>query len=282
MPDCDENSGDVPRRKAAETLPQHGGTSKAAGRVWAKRWLPLLALGAAMALVFGMGWHRQLTLENIAAHRYALKAFLDAHAVLAPLIYAAVYVAVVALSLPGGLVLTLTGGLLFGCFLGGVLAVIAATVGATVVFLIARSSLGDSLVHKAGPWLARLRAGFQKDALSYLLFLRLVPAFPFWLVNLAPALLGIPLRTFVIGTFIGIIPGTFAFASAGAGLDSIIAAAKADHAACVAAKGERSCTLAINAGSLVTKELLLAFVLLGLIALIPTVLKRWRARDAAV
>ncbi len=262
-------------------MPQQG-TTRGRGRAWARRWVPLIALGAIMALVFAMGWHRQLTLENIAAHRQTLKSFLSTHAVLAPLIYAAIYTVVVALSLPGALALTLTGGLLFGCLLGGTLAVIAATSGATVVFLIARSSLGDALTHKAGPWLAKLRAGFQKDALSYLLFLRLVPAFPFWLVNLAPALLGIPLKTYVIGTFIGILPGTFAFASAGAGLDSIIAAAKAEHAACVTAKGAQLCTLHINAGSLVTKELLLAFVLLGFIALIPTVLKRWRARNAAV
>jgi len=281
MPECDGNSADPPRHERAETLPQHS-PSPAGGGAWLKRWVPLLVLGAIMALVFGMGWHRQLSLENIAAHRYALKSFLAAHVVLAPLLYAALYAAVVALSLPGALVLTLAGGLLFGCVLGGLLAVVAATLGATIVFLIARSSLGDTLSLKAGPWLARLRAGFQKDALSYLLYLRLVPAFPFWLVNLAPALLGIPLRTFVIGTVIGILPGTFAFASAGAGLDSIIAAAKAEHAACVAAKGAQSCTLSINAGSLVTKELLLAFALLGLIALIPTVLKRWRARDAAV
>jgi len=258
------------------------GTGQTTAGARLKRWMPLIGLAAITALVLGMGWHRQLTLENIALHRHTLKSFLAAHSVLAPLIYATVYAAVVALSLPGGLVLTLTGGLLFGCLIGGLLAVLAATTGATVVFLIARSSLGDTLTLKAGPWLAKLRTGFQKDALSYLLFLRLVPAFPFWLVNLAPALLGIPLRTYVIGTFIGILPGTFAFASAGAGLDSIIAAAEAEHAACVAAKGEALCKLHINASSLVTKELLLAFVLLGLIALIPMVLKRWRARDAAV
>lgn len=281
MPDCDGSSKHVPPDKGLQMLPQHD-PLQTTGLAWTKRWLPLIALGAIMALVFGMGWHRQLTLENIATHREALKAFLAAHAVLAPLIYMAVYTAVVALSLPGGLVLTLAGGLLFGCLLGGCLAVVAATLGATMVFLIARSSVGDALAHKAGPWLAKLRAGFQKDALNYLLFLRLVPAFPFWLVNLAPALLGIRLKTYVIGTFFGILPATFAFASVGAGLDSIIAAAKAEHAACVAAKGEQLCALQINAGSLITRELLLAFVLLGLIALIPTVLKRWRERDAAV
>ena len=97
--------------------------------------------------------------------------------------------------------------------------------------------MGDTLSQRAGPWLAKLSEGFQKDALSYMLFLRLVPAFPFWFVNIAPAVLGVPLKTFVLGTFVGIIPATFAFASAGAGLDSVIMAAKNEHAACVAAEG---------------------------------------------
>lgn len=246
-----------------------------------RRWLPLVALAAVMALAFGMGWHRQLTLENIAAHRADLKAFLAAHAILAPFVYVAVYTVAIALSLPGGLVLTLTGGLLFGWLLGGLLTVMAATIGATIVFLIARTSCGETLVEQAGPWLAKLKEGFNKNALSYLLFLRLVPAFPFWLVNLAPAVLGVPLKTYVLGTLLGIIPGSFAFASVGAGLDSVMAAAEAEHAACVAVKGVQNCKLSVNATSLVTKELLLAFCLLALIALIPTILKKWRMRDAA-
>jgi uncharacterized membrane protein YdjX (TVP38/TMEM64 family) len=244
-----------------------------------KRWIPALVLVSIMALVFAVGWHRHLTLENIAAHRASLRAFLADHAVLAPLAYAAVYAATVALSVPGALVLTLTGGLLFGCLLGGLLAVIAATIGATVVFLIAKTS-SETLVDQAGPWLVKLRQGFRKNALSYLLFLRLVPAFPFWLVNLAPAILGVPIGTFVLGTLLGIIPGSFAFASVGAGLDSILTAAEAEHARCIAEKGAANCKLSIQAASLVTPELVLAFCLLGVIALIPVVLKKWRSRDA--
>ena len=148
-----------------------------------------------------------------------------------------VYAITVALSMPGGLVLTVAGGLLFGWLVGGLAAVVGATTGATIVFLVARTALGEALSERAGPWLAKLREGFKEEALSYMLFLRLVPAFPFWFVNIAPAMLGVPLRTYVIGTFFGIIPATFAFASAGAGLDSVIMAAKAEHAACVARKG---------------------------------------------
>ena len=107
---------------------------------------------------------------------------------------------------------------------GAPVTVVAATIGATIIFLIAKSSFGEALAAKAGPWIGKLRKGFQENALSYLLFLRLVPAFPFVVVNLAPALLGVPLRTYVIGTLFGIIPGTTAYSMAGAGLGSVVEA----------------------------------------------------------
>jgi uncharacterized membrane protein YdjX (TVP38/TMEM64 family) len=190
----------------------------------------------------------------------------------------AVYTLLVALSLPCGLVLTTAGGLLFG-WLGGALAAMAgATLGATIVFLIARTAVGDMLSERAGPWLGKLSEGFRKDALSYMLFLRLIPAFPFWFVNIAPAVLGVPLKTFVLGTVVGIAPATFAFASAGAGLDSVILAAKNKHAACVASKGAEACPLKLSASSLLTKELITALVLVGLVALLPVALKKWKHR----
>ena len=133
------------------------------------------------------------------------------------LAFVALYAAAVALSLPGGAVLTMAGGFLFGWLLGGIASILAATIGASIVFLIARSALGEFLAARAGPWLSRFRQGFQDDAFSYLLFLRLVPIFPFWLVNLAPGLLGVGFATYVATTFLGIIPGTFAFALAGSG-----------------------------------------------------------------
>jgi uncharacterized membrane protein YdjX (TVP38/TMEM64 family) len=242
------------------------------------RWLPLILICGAMALVYALGWHQSITLERIATHRATLKAFLSDHAVLAPFLYVCLYVCAIALSLPIGFVLTLAGGLLFGWLLGGVCAVVGATIGATIIFLAARSSLGEALGEKAGPWLIKLREGFKDNALSYMLFLRLVPVFPFLLVNLAPAVLGVPLNVYVIGTALGIIPGTFAIASAGAGLDSIIAAAQAEYTACVAARGADLCKLKIHASSLATKELLIA-VILGFVALTPVAYKKWRARQ---
>ncbi len=247
-----------------------------------RQWAPLAAFVLAGVAAFALGWHDHLTLERIVANRHELKVLLAEHRTLAPVIYVLVYAVVIALSVPCGLVLTLTAGLLFGWFVGGLLATIAATIGAIIVFLIARSSLGEPLMRKAGPGIAKLRDGFRENAFSYLLCLRLVPVFPFWLVNLAPALLGVPLRTYTLATVVGIIPGAFAFASAGAGLDSIIAAAKAEYAACIAAKGAAACKLTINAEALMTKELVLAFVLLGLVALLPAALKAWRTRNAAL
>jgi uncharacterized membrane protein YdjX (TVP38/TMEM64 family) len=234
-----------------------------------------------MALAFAMGWHRHITLENIVAVRDRFHGFLGHHGLLAVLAYIAVYVAAAALALPCGLILTMAGGLLFGWLVGSIAAVLGATLGATAIFVIARSAVGATLAQRAAPWLDKLRAGFKKDAFSYLLFLRLVPAFPFWFVNIAPAILDVPLQTFVAATFVGIIPATIAFACTGAGLDSVVAAAKADYASCVAARGAEACKLTIKATSIVTKELIMALVLLGLAALIPVAMKKWRSIHAA-
>jgi uncharacterized membrane protein YdjX (TVP38/TMEM64 family) len=246
-----------------------------------KRFGPLLVLAAVLGLVIGMGWHKLLTLENVVHARDQFHGILAEHRVLSVLIYVVTYIAIATLSLPGGLLLTVTGGLLFGWLVGGLAALVGATTGAVFLFLIARSAFGEGLTERAGPWLGKLREGFKEEALSYLLFLRLVPAFPFWFVNVAPAILGVPLKTYIIATFFGIIPATFAFASAGAGLDSVIAAAKAEYAACVQAKGAAACKLKLHASSLLTTELMLALVLLGVVALIPVGLKKWKNAHAA-
>ena len=132
-----------------------------------------------------------------------------------------VYAAVVALSVPGGAILTIAGGFLFGIVPGALYVLVGATAGATIVFLIARTALGDALRARAGPRIRRMEEGFRRDALSYLLVLRLIPLFPFWLVNIVPAFLGVPLSTYVLGTFVGIIPGSLVFASVGNGLGAV-------------------------------------------------------------
>ena len=245
------------------------------------RWLPLTLLVLVMLTAYLMGWHRYLSFKTVGLNYEALRAFIDSHVLLALLVYMAIYIAAVALSAPGGLVMTLAGGLLFGWKIAAPATVVAATIGATLLFLIARSSFGDTLAAKAGPSLAKFRDGFKENALSYLLFLRLVPVFPFVLVNIAPALLGVPLGTYVLGTFFGIIPGTAAFSFAGAGLGSVVEAQNKIYAACRAANpanAEIACPYTIDTSALLTRELVIAFVLLGVVALIPVALKYLRGR----
>lgn len=248
-----------------------------------RRFMPLIALAALMALVFAMGWHKYLSFKTIGLNYEALQEFIGRNLLLALLIYVVAYVAVVALSLPGALIMTLTGGLLFGWKVGAPATVIGATIGATVIFLVARTSFGETLAARAGPALSKLRDGFRENAMSYLLFLRLVPAFPFVVVNLAAALLGVPLRTYVTATFLGIIPGTAAYSFAGAGLGSVIEAQNRSYHACLAKSSQSAdaCPYTIDTSALITKELLIAFALLGLVALIPVAMRKWRARHAA-
>jgi uncharacterized membrane protein YdjX (TVP38/TMEM64 family) len=245
--------------------------------------LPLIVLAAVAGLILSQGWHNLISFQQLALNQQALQVWISENIIGALAVYAAIYVVVVALSLPGGAVLTVAGGLLFGWLLGGLATVVAATLGATVIFLIARSSLGEPLAARAGPWLGKFREGFQENALSYLLFLRLVPVFPFWVVNLAPALLGVNLRQYVIATALGIIPGTFAFAFAGAGLDSVLAAQRDAYQACQAARaaGDPPCSFQFDPGTLITTELLIAFVALGIVALIPAIVKKLRKQPGA-
>jgi uncharacterized membrane protein YdjX (TVP38/TMEM64 family) len=186
------------------------------------RFLPLLVLAAAIAGFFASGLGRYLSFSALAEHRDWLLGWVAEAGLLAPLAYIALYVAVAALSVPGGLFLTVAGGFLFGTWEGGLCALLGASLGATVLFLIARSSLGEVLRRRAGPFLRRVEAGFQENGASYLLVLRLVPLFPFWLVNLVPAFFGVRLRTFVLCSFFGMAPASFVYASVGAGAGALI------------------------------------------------------------
>ena len=184
-------------------------------RSLARRLLPL----AAIVMLAGAGYFAvgdgTVSLELLVRYRSTIDAFVAEHSFLAILAYIAVYVAAVALSLPGGAFLTVVGGFLFGIAVGASAAVIGATIGATLIFLVARTALGEPLLRRAGPRANQLAEGFRKDAFSYLLFLRLVPAFPFFLVNLVAAFAGVRLGPFVAATALGIIPGAVVFSSGG-------------------------------------------------------------------
>lgn len=250
---------------------------------WLRRLWPLLLLLGLGGLIVAMGWHRYLTLEHLANNRETLRGLIEGNLALALAAFVAIYAVTIALSLPGGAVLTIAGGFLFGWLVCGAASVVAATVGATVVYLVAKTTLRDILVAKAGPRLKRFAEGFREDAFSYLLFLRLVPVFPFWLVNLAPGLLGVPFATYVLTTALGIIPGTFAFSLAGNGLDSVIEAQQAAHQSCLAKAGEggqESCPYGLDPSALLTPELIAGLVALGLVSLIPVAVKWFRRRAA--
>ncbi len=184
---------------------------------------PIVVVGL-IAAFFALDLNRYLSLQALHDNDEALRSFAAQHQLLAPAAFVAVYALVVALSVPGGAVMTVAGGLLFGLWMGGALAIVGATTGAVLLFLLARFVVGDALRDRAGPMLRRMAEGFKRNAFAYLLFLRLVPAFPFWAVNLVPALAGVRLRSFAAATLIGIIPGTLAYAAVGDGLGLYFAA----------------------------------------------------------
>ena len=209
-------------------------------------------------------------------HRYDwLRAQVDAHMPRALVVYAVIFAAGVSLSMPGAAMMTMLGGLLFGWMIGAAAAAVAATAGACVVFLIARTTLGTWLAARGGPRLERISAGLRRDAANYMLFLRFVPLFPFFLVNIAPALVGVPLRIFVVTTAIGILPATFTMAIAGAGLDSVVRAQKTLHESCLAS-GQADCRFELTLQSIFTPEILAAFGALGVLALLPVFVRRFR------
>ncbi len=189
------------------------------------RKLPILVI-LVVALVGGYLLRDQLSFEALARQREALLAFRDAHYGVAVLAFMAAYVAIVAFSLPGATVATLTGGFLFGTFPGVLFNVGAATIGAIAIFLAARAGFGASVAQRieaAGGAAARLQAGLRENEWSVLFLMRLVPAVPFFLANLIPAFVGVRLDRFAITTFLGIIPGGLVFTSVGAGLGEVFA-----------------------------------------------------------
>lgn len=242
---------------------------------WHRAW-PAVALVLAIAAAYATGLHQYLTLSSVAEHRDTLKAFVADNLLLAILIYAAVYAAAVALSLPGAALLTVIGGFLFGWMVSAPVSIVAATAGSIIVFEAVKTAFGASVAERAGPFVKKLSEGFAKDAFSYLLFLRLTPVFPFFAVNAVAGLANIRLSTFALATLIGIIPGGLAFAYLGTGLDSVIDAHKQAQADCAAQISAEACAYSIAASDLVTWELLIAFAGLGVVSLIPVILKKIR------
>lgn len=241
------------------------------------RWLPLLIVIGAIALAWIFGLHDYLSFAMVADNRQALRAFVSENFSLSIAAYALLYFMVTALLIPGAALLTVLGGFLFGWPLAAPLTIVSATLGATVIFLAARSSFGDLLVKKGGPLARKLASSIAGEAFGYLLFLRLVPVFPFFAVNIAAALCNLKTRTFFLATLIGIVPATFAYAVLGSGLDAIIEAELIARRECLKAQPGADCGFDFHPLSLLTPEIVAGFVLLGAMALIPALLKTVKA-----
>ncbi len=245
--------------KAEDAAERTGG-----GKPLWRRLLPLAALLAIGLVVYGSGLYRYASFDTLERHSHDLDRLVTGRPVLSALAFVLIYAIATAASIPGAVFLTIAGGFLFGTLLGAGLAVTGASIGAIGVFLVARTSLGESLRSTAAPWLERMRNGFNENALSYLFVLRIIPLFPFWVVNIVPALLGVSLRTYTLATVIGIVPGALVFASVGSGLDSVIA------------RGEEP-----DLGLVLEPSILLPLLGLAALALLPVAYKHLKARRRA-
>ncbi len=226
-----------------------------------KRFAPLAVLIAGLLAFFALGLDSYVSTDTLRENRAALTAWIGEHRMLAIGISTLVYATVTAFSIPIAALTTVVLGFLLGTLWASVSVVIGATAGACVVFLAARTAFADLLRARAGPFIARMEKGFREDALSYMLVLRLIPLFPFWLVNLVPAFLGVPLPIFAAGTLIGIIPATVVYALFGSGIGDVLDS------------GDE-----ISLTGILNLELVLALAGLAVLALIPVVYKRYRAR----
>jgi uncharacterized membrane protein YdjX (TVP38/TMEM64 family) len=224
------------------------------------RLVPLVVLLLAATIFVLSGGRRYLTFAALAEHRAELSALVAQSGAITAIGFTLAYAGLTALSVPGAMLMTLASGFLFGPWLGALCALIGATLGACVVFLAARAGL-SGLADRAGPGVQRLKSGFREDAFSYLLCLRLVPIFPFWLVNLVAGASGMPLWVYVVATFFGMIPGAFVYAGIGNGVSALIAS------------GQHP-----DPYTILRPNILLPLIGLAILALLPVAYKRWTGR----
>ncbi|NJN69778.1 MAG: TVP38/TMEM64 family protein [Nitrospira sp.] len=217
----------------------------------------VLVITVAVGAFFYFDLGRFLSLTALQENRDSLLAFTDANFVAAVAIFIGIYAMVAGLSLPGAVILTLAGGFLFGAGWATVFVNVGATTGATVAFLTARYLLRDTVEQKFGKWLGPFQEGFGKNAFSYLLTLRLIPLFPFFVVNLVSGVTRVSIRTYVAATSLGIIPGSFVYAYAGRQLGTIN-----------------------SLKEIASPNVIAAFVLLGLLALVPVIYKKYTAKSS--
>jgi len=222
--------------------------------------LAIIILMMAAYYIFDLGQY--FTFMQLKEKHHQLKAFVDAHSILAPILFTSLYILTIALSIPIAGILSLGMGYLFPLPFSTLLVVIGATIGATCIFLAAKTALANLLYEKVKPFLSKFDKLLKENGSLYLITLRLIPLIPFWLLNLAPAFLGISLRTFIWTTFVGIIPGSFVFTQAGSGLASVL----------------ESDATTFSFGALFTPQVVIAFCLLIAFSLIPIIYKHFKKR----
>ncbi|MGY2051960.1 TVP38/TMEM64 family protein [Methylobacterium sp. JK268] len=247
-----------------------------------RRWLRVLPLVALALLSVGLivgGATQWFSLDRLLASRTWAVALVEEHRLRAMALTSLLYIGTVVVSVPVSVFMTMLCGFLFGTVPGALLAISSSTTGAVLVFLIGRTAAGELVLRHAGARLGRFAAGFRRDAFSYILFLRLLPLFPFWMTNLGPAVFGVRLRIFALATLLGISPGGFIYAATGARIDAVVAAHQDARTACLAAAGT-DCDRALSLRSVVTPGFVATLLALGGLALLPILVRRLRAGRA--
>jgi len=227
-----------------------------------KRFLPIGVVVIALVTFFATGLHNYFTLDTLKENREILTSFATDNLLLAMVAMIAIYAGAVSISFPGASLLSIFCGFMFGPWIGGTVIVIGATIGATVIFIVGRQAAGDLLAKNAGQYMAKLEAGFSKNAFTYLLILRLIPAVPFWVLNLAAAAFRVPTRNYVIATFVGIIPGCFVYAGVGDGIGAAFDSGSD-----------------INLGIIFEPRVLLPLVGLAALATLPLIYQKFKGDD---
>lgn len=225
----------------------------------ARRFGPAILIVVAVIAAFASGFTRHLSLHELRDQRELLQALVHAHPALSVIAYVGVYAVVIALCLPAAMLMTLTGGFLFGPLIGGAAASIGVTLGGTIVFLVCRTAAGDVLRRRAGPKVGEIEDEVRRDAFFYIVSLRLFPIMPYWLATLALGFIELPLSTYVIGSLVGIVPISFVYA--GLGSDLSRAFARGEH---------------VNFHLMAQPQVFLPLLALAGLSIVPVVVRRYR------
>lgn len=220
-----------------------------------QKYLPLIILISVGFAIWLTGIYKYISLETLKEHQYFLKDYVKNNLISAALIYSSLYYVIVSLSIPAATIMTLTGGFLFGQAVGTLCVVLSASFGACSIFLSTKFATKNSSKKEHGSWVQKMKAGFQDNAFSYMLTLRLIPIFPFVIVNIVAGILQIRLKTFFFGTLIGIIPGSYVYVSVGVAMQTLL---NKDN---------------FTPESLLSHDIIVALTGLGILALLPIIYK---------